>query len=304
MLYNILFLFAVFSLKAQENLVPNGSFEDIDTCPIGNGQIHLSSNWYSASLGTPDLLHACGNIDVSVPQNIFGFQYARTGEAYANIQISVTGLGAPIREYIQCKLLSMLKGGSQYEISFWISLADNSKIACDNIGAYLSSFPIYQSNTENLPYLPTIKSSNYQPITNKNEWFQIIDTITASGNEEYLTIGVFSDEQNIYRDTVSNGNLEDIFYFVDDVSITLINEIIIPNVFTPDNNGVNDNIDFSFFSEDNIFILNRWGNIVFSNSTKSIWDGKDISGEDLPEGVYFYIIDGKNRKTGFIHLIR
>lgn len=70
-------------------------------------------------------------------------------------------------------------------------------------------------------------------------------------------------------------------------------EIIIPNIFTPNGDNTNE-----FFEIDNIEqypnntvqIFNRWGKEVFNtggyNNTTKKFDGKD-----LPDGVYFYIVD-------------
>lgn len=89
----------------------------------------------------------------------------------------------------------------------------------------------------------------------------------------------------------------------DDIGFLSVN---IPNVFTPNADGIND--EYSIDSTDNITlfqIVNRWGNIMYSwNSGPLNWDGKDVS-----EGVYFYRIHyfvcGEELiKTGHITLLR
>ncbi len=84
------------------------------------------------------------------------------------------------------------------------------------------------------------------------------------------------------------------------------------NVFTPNGDGVN---DFYVITENcnvkdfTIKIVNRWGNVVFeSTNPETVWDGTDLSGIKVVEGVYFYMIDytfinGENEKyTGYLHL--
>jgi gliding motility-associated-like protein len=81
--------------------------------------------------------------------------------------------------------------------------------------------------------------------------------------------------------------------------------IDIPNVFTPNGDGLNDyffprELLTSGATKFSMEVYNRWGQQIFStNSTEGEgWDGK-FNGVDQPEGVYVYIIDVsfKNGKT-------
>ena len=66
--------------------------------------------------------------------------------------------------------------------------------------------------------------------------------------------------------------------------------IFVPNVFTPNQDGVNDEffIETSFTQSIQLFILNRWGEIVYeTTSLNSKWNG-DINGKEATDGVYFY----------------
>ena len=64
----------------------------------------------------------------------------------------------------------------------------------------------------------------------------------------------------------------------------------IPNVFTPNGDGVNDHftIDTQFAEDINILIFNRWGNQVAEiNGLTEKWDGK-VDGKDASDGTYFF----------------
>lgn len=78
-------------------------------------------------------------------------------------------------------------------------------------------------------------------------------------------------------------------------------EIQIPNVFSPNGDGINDVIPaFNFPGSFNFTILNRWGNIVHRTNDKTIntvWDGEALNGKKCSEGTYFYIFEG-NLKSG------
>ena len=99
------------------------------------------------------------------------------------------------------------------------------------------------------------------------------------------------------------------------ITITAIGEsvIIIPNVFTPNGDGSNDMfmVDGENLAEVEGVIYNRWGQKLYEwNSVTGGWDGRTLSGEEVPDGTYFYIItakgdDGKEYfKKGTVSLIR
>lgn len=86
----------------------------------------------------------------------------------------------------------------------------------------------------------------------------------------------------------------------------------IPNVFTPDGDGINDEfyIDVTNGTEINVMIVNRWQNKMFEiNDFTTHWDGK-VNGNEASEGTYFftYTIKGKDGSTqtgqGFVELFR
>jgi len=92
----------------------------------------------------------------------------------------------------------------------------------------------------------------------------------------------------------------------------------LPNVFTPDGNNMNDEFDpfpYRYIKDIELNIFSRWGLKVFETTDPAInWNGRtDNTGEDLPEGVYFYTcivneiyLSGiRSRElSGFIQLIR
>ena len=85
------------------------------------------------------------------------------------------------------------------------------------------------------------------------------------------------------------------------------------NVFTPNQDGINDEFLFSEYAMGivDVQIFNRWGQLVYTwvGSDKS-WKGIGIDGKDLPEGVYFYVFEGKGvdgyyyDKKGSVTLLR
>lgn len=86
----------------------------------------------------------------------------------------------------------------------------------------------------------------------------------------------------------------------------------LPNIFSPNGDGVNDSFGLpaNISSDVEILILNRWGAPVFETYSASVsWDGK-VNGQDASAGVYFYVVrltknDGtKQEYKGTVTLVR
>lgn len=114
----------------------------------------------------------------------------------------------------------------------------------------------------------------------------------------------------------------DTFYLEDYIKVDT-SFVAVPNVFTPNGDGTNDDFVVKFWSMQNIEIdiYNRWGKRVhhwesgnvrgFEDTwTQTVWDGRGIGGKYASPGVYFYNVSGlgrdgvKRHKDGFFHLFR
>ena len=83
----------------------------------------------------------------------------------------------------------------------------------------------------------------------------------------------------------------------DTVSVKILKTVKIPNVFSPNGDGVNDrwNIEnMADYPGCTLQVFNRYGQLVYSVAGYNTpWDGK-VNGKDLPVGVYYYVINLKN----------
>jgi len=118
------------------------------------------------------------------------------------------------------------------------------------------------------------------------------------------------EKENIYSLTwtlergVCNTLIDTITIFVDNV--------LIPGGFSPNNDGINDNlvidgITKAKFSE--LIIFNSWGNLIYNASPYlNNWDGKYKDGSDVPDGTYYYILKAEgdfiSEKKGFFIIKR
>lgn len=83
-----------------------------------------------------------------------------------------------------------------------------------------------------------------------------------------------------------------------------------PNVITPNGDGTNDVLDIDQFFNPclpyTLQIWNRWGNLVYEQEFAGVpFEGKDLGGNVLTDGVYFYRLKyGENDQKGFITIVR
>jgi gliding motility-associated-like protein len=100
-----------------------------------------------------------------------------------------------------------------------------------------------------------------------------------------------------------------------DTTVTVVVLPTIPNAFSPNDDGINDELRIIGLPPENITrynlqVFNRWGQLVFtSTNILESWDGK-MDGQKCPAGVYCWVIyweDNKKTKVtnkGSVMLIR
>ncbi len=94
------------------------------------------------------------------------------------------------------------------------------------------------------------------------------------------------------------------------VVVTLNGEIEMPNVFSPNGDGRNDNfVPLNYEGTTGLLeIYNRWGQLLYTTTSLAQgWNGK-VTGSESPEGTYFYTVlplDGEEEThSGHITLVR
>ncbi len=209
-----------------QNLVPNPSFENIDTCWIPSGAVYLGYElfWDSPSGGNPDVYNIC-SVDpgFGVPNSAYGFQYPHTGNGYVGSVFWSTELLPQYREYLQVELDSPLVANQQYCASFYISLANDFGIACDNFGIYFSSTHTFIPTMDTLTgFVPQINITNV--LTDTANWTLIYGQYTAMGGERYIIIGNFypnsqTDTAQVLNPPSLYGNGADAYYYIDDINV-------------------------------------------------------------------------------------
>ena len=65
----------------------------------------------------------------------------------------------------------------------------------------------------------------------------------------------------------------------------------VPNIFTPNGDGINDLLKLESAQELDFTVYNRLGNVVYRYASKTIeWDGTNAYGDALPDGIYYFTL--------------
>jgi len=85
--------------------------------------------------------------------------------------------------------------------------------------------------------------------------------------------------------------------------------MVIPNIFTPNNDGKNDDFvikDLESYPRSQLLIFNRWGNEVYrADNYLNNWNGSGLA-----EGTYYYVLNRRERSgsittfKGWVYLKR
>jgi len=294
---SILIFLISFTLSAQ-NLVPNPSFELYTQCPNTVDDIGYLTEWRALTnhLGTPDFFNICATTSiVSVPQNQLGTQIPFDGNAYAGL-ITYSDTDT-YREYIYAHLTSPLIAGQTYFVSLYVSLAENSRYASNNIGAYLSQTPLIGNGTwYPLNITPNIWSPNV--IVNQTDWTLISGTYQALGNEQYITLGNFHNDANTTFPTINSGiTFPSSYYYIDQVivSTTMSNHEFNRKKIITTPNPTND--EFSFIGDESEVVKKIELYDQYGRSAK-IFNASETSFriKELPTGIYYLTINYESGK--------
>jgi len=220
------------AVQAQQNLVPNPSFEDTSFCSmacISNfGQV---SNWFIAS-GTPDFVNAsCSTCPPPnfLNQNFIYYQYPNSGTNYLHEMYYVDRRSFPnndyhYREIVGCKLNSRLIVGQAYLVSFYYNafIYPNYRTASNDQGILFSSKKhdfLAGDSTFYFGMYPHFAHVSADSINRDTmNWTHFEKYFIADSAYEYLYLGNFYDSIHTLVDSknvVGSGN------FFDDISVIL-----------------------------------------------------------------------------------
>ncbi|MGI6306439.1 MAG: gliding motility-associated C-terminal domain-containing protein [Bacteroidales bacterium] len=139
--------------------------------------------------------------------------------------------------------------------------------------------------------IPAIGTGIWELVTGTGD---IFDPAAPSTHVSGLSVG-----ENVFSWTVTNGACDP----VTDLMVVRVNNLTIPTLITPNEDGRNDYFEIRGLEETlgttELTIFDRRGlkvyeNNNYTNDEGNRWEGRDYNGNPLPEDTYFYVIRAAN----------
>jgi gliding motility-associated-like protein len=279
--------------------------ESLSTIALLNGAVGYYQDLYYYSYAGL-IIDNCGYIYVGVNDQILKFDTSL-------VLVETYQLGFVVHDIaflnngfiVACGRFSSDTQIDGFVSTFNVSHCGKQKLECCDFCNLSAQFEIVSpicdfTNNGSIDVLVSGGSGSYEISLN--------EMITNNSSFDFLSAGNYN---VLIRDSVFSNCAKSYSLELLPISPCLLS---FPNVFSPNNDGIND----SFFVFNTIGVesfrivfLNRWGNEIRSfDSIVFEWDGTDINGSEISEGVYFYYFEGEymNEENfsghGFVHLIR
>ncbi|MCW5898655.1 MAG: T9SS type A sorting domain-containing protein [Flavobacteriales bacterium] len=189
-----------------QNLVPNPSFEEADTCLILNTYYYPETgplHWFTGG-GSTDHFQSCLPFGAfnGVPLNAATFQYPYEGEAYAGMITYNEQFG--VREYWMVELTSPLVVGQTYYASFYANAAfrndgqsNQAWVASSGVGMLFTMEPRQYEAGDPLP--TPVNHAHIQHagiLADTAEWTLVSGNFVSDSAYRYVMLGNHFDNAN------------------------------------------------------------------------------------------------------------
>ncbi len=215
--------------------------------------------------------------------------------------------------YTFCEGTSLIIDPGHFSVYHWSNGSTDSILTVTNPGINIFSVNVWDSDgcTDSAKTIVYGISLPDAELTASSDTICLGTTLVLeiSGGESYLwqdgsTGSIFTVEPQgpTTYSVVASNSLNGVDCSVTE-SILIVakncNELEIPNVFTPNGDGVNEIFEYGFQDEwlCETTIYNRWGIQVFHDKNSKNWDGTR-DGELASPGVYFYVIRATAKTNG------
>jgi hypothetical protein len=295
-------------MVSGQNLVPNGSFEVLDSCPAAVNScdvIEFATGWFEPINCGTDLFHACAFPEGCFTPTTTGVSPFDGDGMAALALLSASEFSPNRREYASCALASPLIADSAYIFSINIKHAGNDIVSVGSIGVYFSldSATDYSLDHQLIGHTPQLQRDPDSLMSNTDIWYLWEDTLIAEGGEQFIMIGNFLDDENTpyFQPSFNPGSA----YYIDDVRLEKISK---PNSVKE--------LDVRFGVSPNpsngLVSIEYKGNLTPMAMTLLTVEGRQVFSEpwhrqldvsSLSEGIYLLRVEFENGAVGTQRLV-
>ena len=192
-----------------------------------------------------------------------------------------------------------------------ITLSDSESLSSERVISNESirdTQPELITINESLPVSTPSESQAYPVVVEENDIHNMNEAnpVTPEVSATVPAVTIDEDQGNedqVSSETIETPELEETYEEIvsdqdESLDIPIEESIVLPNIFTPNGDRVNDlfEIEIGDKLEFQIVVLNRQNQLVFKSGDPHFqWDGTMLNGEPAPEGVYLYYFSAKDR---------
>ncbi|NQY09603.1 MAG: gliding motility-associated C-terminal domain-containing protein [Flavobacteriales bacterium] len=191
-------------------------------------------------------------------------------------------------------------GNNENDSTYWVIVKDNNGCIADTVyeaverpDSIRARIQLIGDLTSFSPLEVTFVDSSHLDYYNTSTWY--VDNAVELNDEDTLSMIFENNRTTSYLIELEVSRDGDC---IDQASVNVVVEagsfFAIPDVFTPNGDDYNDKFMVSYINICTLDgqIFNRWGEKLFEwNGVETGWDGRTLSGEEVPDGVYYYLID-------------
>ena len=175
----------------------------------------------------------------------------------------------------------------EYDTSFVLIQPTDTFVA--NVTTVNYAGPVH--GPASIMFIDATTTSTNDPVNHAWYWGDSNDPESSSNSADMTFTHLFSEiganEIYVLVQNANSGCIDSVPFTIEVQGVPEIN-----NVFSPNNDGINDDFTFGEFGMENVdvAIYNRWGQEIYSwTGENKAWDGKGADGQNLPEAVYFFV---------------
>ncbi|MBX7094976.1 MAG: VWA domain-containing protein [Flavobacteriales bacterium] len=233
----VLLMLVCNQLSAQENLIPNPSFEDSSIATrkkyegMGEAGRPLCKDWIVPNQSSADFLPDHRSMLLGYPAALAHSGEGRVGIILAAGSFAQNADKGSYKEYVQARFIHPMDSGKRYRIEFYIAQDRIDKHFALNIGAHISKTQLLRNDHFAFTEKPQIVYEERKTVTAEQGWVRVCGEYLSQGGEEWITLGSFDTTRMISMRSIGKKPEKKsvraaryAYYYLDDVSVIELRE--------------------------------------------------------------------------------